>query len=182
MNTNENNSLDKIKIRILAAGPAATGKTAIVERFLHNTFKKDYVMTMGGEIYVKSLKIEDGKEIDLIINDLPGEERFKVARESFYNGAAGALVIFDLTRYTTFNPAIFERLKELWGTAGKIPIIIVGNKSDLAEQGYRSVKKEEILNYCNKIPCEYIETSAQDGSGIEEAFYLLIRKILRNSK
>ncbi|NVM03060.1 MAG: GTP-binding protein [Candidatus Helarchaeota archaeon] len=180
MNNNKNEADNKLKIRILAAGPAATGKTAIIERFLHNKFRKDYIMTMGGEIHVKSLRI-DGRDIDLIINDLPGEERFKVARESFYSDAAGALVIFDLTRYTTFKPGIFERLKELWENTGKIPIIIVGNKKDLADQGFRSIKKEDISEYCKKIPCTYIETSAQDGTGIDKAFNSLIRIILQNS-
>jgi len=162
-------------------GPAATGKTAIIEKYLKNTFRKDYIMTMGGEIHVKNMKI-DGQEVDLIINDLPGENRFKVARESFYQGASGALLIIDLTRYTTFKPDLFERLKELWENAGKIPTVIVGNKKDLANQGYRSIKKQDILDYCNKIPCDYIETSAQDGTGIEECFKILINKIINNLK
>lgn len=178
MNDNQINSNENIKIRILVAGPAATGKTAIVERYLNDTFRKDYIMTMGGEIYLKSLEI-DGIFIDLIIDDLPGEERFKVARESFYYGAAGAFIVFDLTRYTTFKPGLFERLKELWENSGKIPTIILGNKKDLADCGYRSIKNKEILDYCKKIQCDYIETSAEDGTGIEEAFNLLVKKILK---
>ncbi len=174
----EKESSNKQKIRILMVGPAATGKTAIVERFVNGIFMKDYVMTMGGEIYIKSLKI-NGNEIDLIINDLPGEDRFKLARESFYTGAAGALLVFDLTRYTTFNPGLFERLKELWEHAGKIPTIIIGNKKDLADQEhFRSVRKQDVLNYCNKIPCDYVETSACENIGINKAFNMLIKKII----
>jgi len=179
LNNSRIESNGKIKIRVLVAGPAATGKTAFIEKFLHGTFRKDYIMTMGGEIHIKSLGF-DGVDIDLIINDLPGEERFRVARESFYQGAAGALMIIDLTRYSTFKPGLFERLKELWKNAGKIPTLIIGNKKDLADGGYRSIKKEEILEYCNKIQCDYIETSTRDGTGIKEAFNLLIKNILTN--
>jgi len=178
LNHDVKTSEDNLKIRILVVGPAATGKTAIIERYLKDTFRKDYIMTMGGEIFVKSVNI-DGKKIDLIINDLPGENRFKVARESFYSGATGALLVIDLTRYPTFKPDLFERLKELWENSGRIPTVILGNKKDLAVKGYRSVKRQEILDYCNKVPCNYIETSAQDGTGIKEAFETLIRQIVK---
>ena len=181
MNDSEIDSADIEKIRILVVGPAATGKTAIIKKYLYSKFSEIYAMTMGGEVLVKLID-HDGKKVDLIINDLPGENRFKVARESFYPGASGALLVFDLTRYTTYNPGLFERLKELWENSGKIPTIVIGNKKDLADEGYRSIKKEDILNYCGKIPCDYIETSAKDGTGIKEAFNTLIDKILKDSK
>ncbi|MHA1785941.1 MAG: Rab family GTPase [Candidatus Helarchaeota archaeon] len=167
------------KIRILIAGGASTGKTAIIQKYLVNKFQSEYKMTMAGEIHVKNLKHNDD-ELDLIINDLPGEERFKVARDSAYLGAKGAILVFDLTRMPTFNPILRERIKELWiGTNEKIPIVVAGNKKDLIN--FRSVRYREASEYCKKIPCPYIETSAKTGEGIEEVFQELINLIQKNS-
>ena len=130
---------------------------------------------MAGEIHIKNIELE-GSELDLIINDTPGEIRFKVARDSAYPGARGALLVFDLTRLPTFNPTVRERLKELWiGAKDKIPVVMVGNKKDLIN--FRSIRKNEIEEFCKQVPCPYIEVSAKTGEGIEEAFKLLLNVI-----
>ncbi len=169
---------DLEKIRIVIIGAASTGKTAIIQNLLSGIFRNEYKMTMAGEIHIKKYKVQD-KEIELIINDLPGEERFKVARDCAYPGSRGALLLFDLTRLPTFNPILKERLKELWvGTNERIPIVIMGNKKDLIN--FRSIRYKEALEYCKKIPCPYIETSAKSGEGIKEAFQLIIDEIYKN--
>ena len=165
------------KVRILIIGGASVGKTAIVQKYLTNIFQKEYKMTMAGEIHVKNLKFEES-ELDLIINDTPGEIRFKVARDSAYPGARGALLVFDLTRLPTFNPTVRDRLKELWiGAKERVPVIIVGNKRDLIN--FRSIRKNEIEEFCRQIPCPYVEVSAKTGEGIEDAFKLLLN-IIKN--
>jgi len=169
---------DLDKIRIVIIGAASCGKTAIIQNVLHGSFKNEYKMTMAGEIHIKKFKYKD-KEIDLIINDLPGEERFKVARDSAYPGSKGALLLFDLTRLPTYNPILKERLKECWmGANERIPIVVIGNKKDLIN--FRSIRYKEALEYCNRIPCPYIETSAKTGEGIKEAFEKIIEEIYKN--
>lgn len=170
--------MESEKIRILIIGGASVGKTAIAQKFLSNTFQKKYEMTMAGEIHIKNVKY-DNLEFDLIINDTPGEIRFKVARDSAYPGAKGALLVFDLTRLPTFNPTARERLKELWlGVKERIPVVIVGNKKDL--ENFRSIRYNEAAEFCKQIPCPYIETSAKTGDGIEDAFKLLLNEIKKN--
>ena len=167
--------IESDRIRIVIIGGASVGKTAIVQKFLNDIFQKEYKMTMAGEIHLKNVKFE-GEDLDLIINDTPGEIRFKVARDCAYPGARGALLIFDLTRLPTFNPTVRERLKELWvGAKEKIPVVIIGNKNDLIN--FRSIRKNEIEEFCKQIPCPYIEISAKTGEGVQEAFKLLLNEI-----
>ena len=169
---------DSDKVRVVICGAASSGKTAIIQNILHGSFKNKYQMTMAGEIHIKKFKYRD-KEIDLVINDLPGEERFKVARDSAYPGSKGALLLFDLTRLPTFNPILKERLKECWmGANERIPVVVVGNKKDLIN--FRSIRSSEVREWCDQIPASYFETSAKTGEGIKEAFEKIIDEIYKN--
>ena len=78
------------------------------------------------------------------------------------------MVVFDLTRYPTFNPNVVNWLKELWGFTGRIPVILIGNKVDLAD--LRNVRENDVQTFADKIPCKYIETSAKTGIHIDESF------------
>lgn len=124
-------------------------------------------MTIGTDIFTKDV-ITDEHTITLSIWDIAGQERFKFFRQSFYRGASGAMVVFDLTRYPTFNPNVVNWLKELWGFTGRIPVILIGNKVDLAD--LRNVRENDVQTFADKIPCKYIETSAKTGIHIDESF------------
>ncbi|MHA1301354.1 MAG: GTP-binding protein, partial [Candidatus Helarchaeota archaeon] len=112
----------------------------------------------------------DGQDlVTLSIWDIAGQERFSFFRTSFYKGAVGALVVFDLTRYPTFNPSLIKWIKELWGYSGdKVPIVLIGNKIDLSNM--RSVRKSDAKDFAEKVPCPYFETSAKEGQNVEDAF------------
>lgn len=152
---------------MLLLGDAAVGKTSLIKQYIKGSFAKDYKMTIGTDIFTKDV-VTDEHTITLSIWDIAGQDRFKFFRQSFYRGASGAMVVFDLTRYPTFNPNVVNWLKELWGFTGRIPIILIGNKVDLAD--LRNVRESDVKNFADKIPCSYIETSAKTGIHVDESF------------
>ncbi len=159
--------MGSFKLKMLLLGDAAVGKTSLIKQYIKGSFAKDYKMTIGTDIFTKDV-ITDEHTITLSIWDIAGQERFKFFRQSFYRGSSGAMVVFDLTRYPTFNPNVVNWLKELWGFTGRIPIILIGNKVDLAD--LRNVRESDVQAFADKIPCKYIETSAKIGTHVDEAF------------
>ena len=167
--------MGSFKLKALLLGDAAVGKTSLIKQFIKGSFAKDYKMTIGTDIFTKDV-VTDEHTITLSIWDIAGQERFKFFRQSFYRGSSGAMVVFDLTRYPTFNPNVVNWLKELWGFTGRIPIILIGNKVDLAD--LRNVRKADVEGFAGKIPCKYIETSAKTGEQVDEAFTDLAKAML----
>ena len=161
--------MGSFKLKMLLLGDAAVGKTSLIKQYIKGSFAKDYKMTIGTDIFTKDVNINDGEHtVTLSIWDIAGQERFKFFRQSFYRGASGAMVVFDLTRYPTFNPNVVNWLKELWGFTGRIPIVLIGNKVDLAD--LRNVRNADVQSFADKVPCSYIETSAKTGAHVDESF------------
>jgi len=153
---------------MLLLGDAAVGKTSLIKQYIKGSFAKDYKMTIGTDIFTKDI-VTDEHTITLSIWDIAGQDRFKFFRQSFYRGASGAMVVFDLTRYPTFNPNVVNWLKELWNFTGKIPVVLIGNKVDLED--LRNVRQTDVQEFADKIPCKYIETSAKTGTAVNDSFY-----------
>ncbi|MHA1697191.1 MAG: Rab family GTPase [Candidatus Helarchaeota archaeon] len=171
------------KLKMLLLGAAAVGKTSLIQKFIKGRFEKEYKMTIGTDIFTKDLVVKYNNEdiaVTLSIWDIAGQERFSFFRTAFYKGAVGALIVFDLTRYETFNPGIVNWLKELWGFTGRIPVVILGNKNDLKR--YRAVKGEDAEKFANKIASDFMETSAKTGDHVEEAFSILAHKMVKAMK
>jgi len=168
-------ALGSYKLKMLLLGDAAVGKTSLIKQYIKGSFAKDYKMTIGTDIFTKDI-VTNEHTITLSIWDIAGQDRFKFFRQSFYRGSSGAMVIFDLTRYPTFNPNVVNWLKELWGFTGRIPVVLIGNKVDLAD--LRNIKQADVQAFADKIPCKYIETSAKTGTAVNESFYELAQSML----
>jgi Ras-related protein Rab-2A len=115
--------------------------------------------------------------------DTAGQESFRGITRSYFRGATGALLVFDITRRETFEHAQ-EWLQDLRATADPhISIIFVGNKSDLAEENNdrRAVSREEAQEWAtNNGVKRYVETSAKTGDQVEQAFIDCAQEIYRN--
>ena len=142
----EMESKKKKVLKIVVLGEAATGKTSIVRRYCEGTFLSGYKTTIGSDFYVKSLHINDGRINDVILSiwDLAGENRFAFMMETFMKGAKGALLVFDLSRKRTFIK-LADWLQMLQRSAGSIPLILIGNKSDLIDSRFVSAMKPRHL-------------------------------------
>ncbi|UCC21304.1 MAG: GTP-binding protein [Promethearchaeota archaeon] len=172
----------KLAFKVCVFGDGGVGKTTLIKRFLTRIFEEDIKMTIGADFSVKNVDIDD-KQITLRIWDFAGEERFRVLLPSFAKGADGGIFMFDITRYSSINDindwlSIFEYFGSK--SENRIPIIMVGGKSDLEEK--RSVDSDVALRLSEKLNLHgYFECSSKTGYNVEEIFEFIAKKILKNT-
>jgi len=117
----------------------------------------------------KSFKVED-RIVRIIIWDTAGQETFRSLTRSYYRGAQGAILVFDLSNAASFFN-VEKWLNDVRENSENAQILLVGNKSDLA---HRQVSQEEALSLAKKYSLNYMETSAKSGEGVNRAFQLLL--------
>jgi small GTP-binding protein len=167
-------------IKIVVIGDPYVGKTSLVTKKTKGFLPEKYLITLGVNISTYSLEYE-GKTFKLQIHDIAGQKSFQSVRTSFYGGSHGAIVVFDLNNIKSFQ-ALIEWIREFKEFCGGIPIIILGNKSDLS---YRVITQEQMDNLFEKAKISsncYLETSALDGTNVDEAFELITEKIVSDKK
>ena len=160
--------------KTIVVGDGGVGKTALTIRFSKDFFTEDYKMTIGVDFHVKTISIDTSEgelRCKLQIWDTGGQERFSSIRPMYYRGSLGALVIYDLTNYESFEhlPQWIEEIRA--NIKNEIPLLLVGNKSDLT--GQRAVSMEEINDFTEKFNLYYMETSAKTGDGVGDCFHIL---------
>jgi small GTP-binding protein len=159
--------------KICLLGGFAVGKTSLVSRFVHSIFADKYLTTVGVKIDKKSIDV-DHQHVDLIIWDIYGEDDFQKVRLSYLRGAAGYLLVVDGTRRATLFTALALQASAEQ-TIGRVPFIMVVNKSDLTNSWEI---EEELLEQCSRRGWPVIRTSAKTGDDVENAFANLARAML----
>jgi Ras-related protein Rab-5C len=156
-------------MKLVLLGDTGVGKTCLVSRWGKNTFRADQQSTIGAGFTQKSFTYS-GMTYKLHIWDTAGQERYQSMAPIYSQNAGGALVVFDLTRPETL--ANLQKWRDCLDNCPQdIPVVIVGNKSDLADE--RQVTFDEGIAYSQRMKCEYFETSAENGSGVDDAFSTL---------
>ena len=167
--------------KVILIGPGAVGKTSLLQRFVHNKFSERYELTIGVDFLSKDV-IVNGFNIRITIWDIGGQERFKFMRNRFYDGANGALLVFDLTRSNTYTE-IKKWLKEFQQHAGNnVPFVLIGNKLDLVENIGEIIESQEAKKFAEDKNSIYIETSAKTGANVEDSFIGLAQKMVKPFK
>uniref|UniRef100_A0A8C5ZCK1 Ras-related protein Rab-4 n=1 Tax=Marmota marmota marmota TaxID=9994 RepID=A0A8C5ZCK1_MARMA len=161
--------------KFLVIGNAGTGKSCLLHQFIEKKFKDDSNHTIGVEFGSKIINV-GGKYVKLQIWDTAGQERFRSVTRSYYRGAAGALLVYDITSRETYN-ALTNWLTDARMLASQsIVILLCGNKKDLDTD--REVTFLEASRFAQENELMFLETSALTGENVEEAFVQCARKIL----
>lgn len=159
--------------KICLLGDIAVGKTSLVRRFVEGKFDDKYLSTIGVKISRKTLEQSDSK-LNLLIWDLAGGDDFSKAGASYLRGAAGALIVCDLTRPDTIN-AYHYYAKQLKEISPQAKLLFLGNKADLDDK--RLLTDAQLAEASQQWQSSYLLTSAKTGANVEEAFQLLAQRL-----
>jgi small GTP-binding protein len=162
--------------KVVLIGDSGVGKSNLLSRFTRNEFNIESKSTIGVEFATKNITV-DGKVTKAQIWDTAGQERYRAITSAYYRGAVGALLVYDISKHSTFENV--ERwLKELRDHAEpNIIVMLVGNKSDLRHK--RAVPTSEAVAFASEHGLAFIETSALDSTGVDEAFKQILSEIYK---
>ena len=171
-------SENKFRFKIIVCGDWAVGKTSLIKRFSTNTFTNDYLTTIAVNIVTK-VTIVDGFNVELMIWDTGGQERFSHLRKRYYQGAKGVIFVFDITRPESYRAIEKRWLPEVNEVIDDYIPTIWGTKADLVEQRVVSTNSGDRL--ARRHNARFFETSSKTGKNVEKAFTNLARHVLSKS-
>ena len=177
-NDENNNSYDMI-FKIVLIGDSSVGKTNILSRYISNKYDPNSQSTIGVELSTKNY-IFDNNEVKVQIWDTAGQEKYRSITSSYYKGAQGCLLVYDITRKESFDniDKWFSELKS--SSDNDINAILIGNKCDLEKE--RKVTMEEAQKKAKLFNIAFMETSALNGTNVEKAFNELVSSVYKNNK
>ena len=163
------------KLKVLLCGPVGCGKKDLIMPYIKSNFQDD-TLTSNIDILTKDVKLANSSICTLSIWDIQGQERLSYIRSTLYKGAAGAILVFDLTRKATWDEVKKYR-EEVKQFAGDIPFLLIGNNVDKLETSDNVVDRDECRQYAEHQGLFYIETSFKDSRNVEEGISKLVNKI-----
>lgn len=166
--------------KILLVGAAGVGRSDFVEKISKNRIF-NYKLTVGADILTKDVEFKPGEVATLSIWDIGGQQRFEFIRSTFYKGAAGALLVFDLTREQTYIE-VRKKLTEIRQFASAhVPFLLIGNTANLTETKKSAIDSNEVSEFADKEGGIYLEASPDMTLIVEEALRELTRRIVDKS-
>ena len=160
--------------KLVLIGDSGVGKSCLLLRFADDTYTESYISTIGVDFKIRTIQL-DGKTIKLQIWDTAGQERFRTITSSYYRGAHGIIVVYDVTEMESFNN-VKQWLHEIdrYATEG-VNKLLVGNKSDLVAK--RQVDTQAAKDLADSLAIPFLETSAKSATNVEQAFMTMASEI-----
>ncbi|THD22323.1 RAB2B member RAS oncogene family [Fasciola hepatica] len=160
--------------KYIIIGDTGVGKSCLLLQFTDKRFQPVYDLTIGVEFGARMINL-DKKQIKLQIWDTAGQETFRSITRSYYRGAAGALLVYDVTRRETYTHLTSWLEDARQHSSSNMVITLVGNKCDLDAR--RQVDREEGEAFAREHGLLFLETSAKTAVNVEEAFVSTARAI-----
>ena len=166
--------------KLILTGDFRVGKTSLIKRFVENLFSESYISTIGVEISKKTVVMDEDTKINFVLWDIGGQiSSMAPYRHRFYEGSSAAFIVIDRTR-----PNNLESVKTWYDDIKKsvlrdIPVVIVGNKSDLQDK--LVITEEEIKIVAKELGFHYILTSALTGENVNEAFLYIAYRFIEKA-
>lgn len=160
--------------KLLLIGDSGVGKSCLLLRFSDDTYTESYISTIGVDFKIRTIDLE-GKTIKLQIWDTAGQERFRTITSSYYRGAHGIIVVYDVTDAETFHNVkqwLHEIDRYACDTVNKL---LVGNKADLTPK--KVVEFAAAKEFADNLSIPFIETSAKNATNVEQAFLMMASEI-----
>ena len=174
---NRSSSLYDHMFRYIIVGDMAVGKSCLLLQFTDHKFRHQHELTIGVEFGGKTIEVKN-KNVKIQIWDTAGQEAFQAITRTYYKGAIGALLVYDITRKDTFIH-VTKWLEEVRNNSSKtITVILIGNKKDLEDK--RQVTYEEGEAFAKENGLMFLETSAKTAYNVVESFNLSAQCILNN--
>ncbi|XP_010275460.1 PREDICTED: GTP-binding protein YPTM2 [Nelumbo nucifera] len=160
--------------KLLLIGDSGVGKSCLLLRFADDSYLDSYISTIGVDFKIRTVE-QDGKTIKLQIWDTAGQERFRTITSSYYRGAHGIIVVYDVTDQESFNN-VKQWLNEIDRYASEnVNKLLVGNKCDLTAN--KVVSYETAKAFADEIGIPFMETSAKNATNVEQAFMAMAAEI-----
>lgn len=160
--------------KMLLIGDPCVGKSSLMVRFIDNVHTNDYATTIGVDFKTHTCDV-DGTRVKLQIWDTAGHERFRAVTSGYYRGAHGVIIVFDITVRQSFENVKYWVAEISKYAPAETNKLLVGNKCDLEDD--RKVSVDEAQRLASELGMEYVETSALNGSKVQQAFSDLARTI-----
>jgi len=176
-----NEGQPELDIKVMLIGDQAVGKSSLMVRYTEDNFYVNMLGTAGLDFKKKIIRRGD-KVIKVTVYDTAGHERFRKINKSYYRNVKGMILVYDITDKQTFDNftewmnSILENEQKEKSTQ----ILILGNKIDMPEE--RKVLLEEGNSIASKYNALFTETSAKTGENVENAFNLIIDKIIQTEQ
>ncbi|XP_066923038.1 uncharacterized protein [Clytia hemisphaerica] len=161
--------------KAIVIGESQVGKTALVKRYKNPNSKLPNLLPTIGIDFRAVDKVIDGLKIRVQLWDTAGQERFRTMTKSFFRGARGVLLLYDVTERKSFL-RVEEWVRNIKDfDLDKEEVFLIGNKIDL---DFREITYEEGKSLANQYGFKYFETSALTGENVEST----IDKLVYNMK
>ena len=167
---------DDSVLKIVILGEGRVGKTSILSKYFSKKFDQNQKSTINPSFYETAINY-NGNNVQFKFWDTAGQEQFNAISTMYYQNAVGALLVYDVTIFETFQKVEtwVRTLEEVVGQ--NIVFVIAGNKFDISDKKTLEQNKNTVNEYCQKKGCKHFYTSAKTGFNLDETFDFLTKSV-----